>query len=187
MRFDSAQAVDTGGDLDRGIEFADSLALHEVVAFFLFFRLGHGQRQVQAGRYRAEQYFHALGEQDAFGVFAAFFARREHQGFLRGRQFAETGDFFNFVRGMFRQIHHSIMLSMRLRRVSGGLKKLDTLRSIGAQLQPLGLTTGYGEVLGNWCLKSIEEEQGAFLQGGIPRKQAFTLEFVAYGDDLQNR
>ena len=69
----------------------------------------------------------------------------------------------------------------------GGLKQLDTLRSIGAQLQPLGLTTGYGEVLGNWCLKSIEEEQGAFLQGGIPRKQAFTLEFVRYGDDLQNR
>ena len=69
----------------------------------------------------------------------------------------------------------------------GGLKQLDTLRSIGAQLQPLSLTTGYGEVLGNWCLKSIEEEQGAFLQGGIPRKQTFTLEFVRYGDDLQNR
>ena len=69
----------------------------------------------------------------------------------------------------------------------GGLKQLDTLRSIGAQLQPLGLTTGYGDVLGNWCLKSLEEEQGAFLQGGIPRKQAFTLEFVRYGDDLQNR
>jgi len=69
----------------------------------------------------------------------------------------------------------------------GGLKQLDTLRSIGAQLQPLGLTTGYGDVLGNWCLKNIEEEQGAFLQGGIPRKQAFTLEFVRYGDDLQNR
>ena len=68
----------------------------------------------------------------------------------------------------------------------GGLKQLDTLRSIGAQLQPLGLTTGYGDVLGNWCLKSIEEEQSAFLQGGIPRKQAFTLEFVRYGDDLQN-
>ena len=81
----------------------------------------------------------------------------------------------------------SAISCMRLRRVSGGLKKLDTLRSIGAQLQPLGLTTGYGEVLGNWCLKSIEEEQGAFLQGGIPRKQAFTLEFVGYGDDLQNR
>ena len=69
----------------------------------------------------------------------------------------------------------------------GGLKQLDTLRSIGAQLQPLSLTTGYGDVLGNWCLKTIEEEQSAFLQGGIPRKQAFTLEFVRYGDDLQNR
>ena len=69
----------------------------------------------------------------------------------------------------------------------GGLKQLDTLRSIGAQLQRLSLTTGYGEVLGYCCLKSIEEEQGAFLQGGIPRKQAFTLEFVRYGYDLQNR
>ena len=64
----------------------------------------------------------------------------------------------------------------------GSLKQLDTLRSIGAQLQPLGLTTGYGDVLGNWCLKNIEEEQSAFLQGGIPRKQSFTLEFVRYGE-----
>ena len=47
-------------------------------------------------------------------------------------------------------------------------------------------TTGYGDVLGNWCLKSLEEEQSAFLQGGIPRKQSFTLEFVRYGDDMQN-
>jgi len=41
-------------------------------------------------------------------------------------------------------------------------------------------------VLGTWCLKSVDEEQSALLQGGIPRKQAFTLEFVRYGDDLQN-
>jgi len=41
-------------------------------------------------------------------------------------------------------------------------------------------------VLGNWCLKNIEEEQSALLQGGILRKQGFTLEFVRYGDDLQN-
>ncbi|KMN09461.1 hypothetical protein TU84_12210 [Pseudomonas helleri] len=27
----------------------------------------------------------------------------------------------------------------------GGLKQLDTLRSIGAKLQPLGLTTGYDD------------------------------------------
>jgi len=70
--------------------------------------------------------------------------------------------------------------------IASGIKQLDTLRGIGAQLQPLGLTTGYGDVLGNWCLKNIEEEQSALLQGGIPRKQGFTLEFVRYGDDLQN-
>ncbi len=68
----------------------------------------------------------------------------------------------------------------------GGLKQLDTLRSIGARLQPLTLTTGYGEVMGTWCLKSINEEQGALLHGGIPRKQGFTLEFARYGDDMQN-
>jgi phage protein U len=68
----------------------------------------------------------------------------------------------------------------------GGLKQLDTLRSIGARLQPLTLTTGYGEVMGTWCLKTINEEQGALMHGGIPRKQGFTLEFARYGDDLQN-
>jgi phage protein U len=68
----------------------------------------------------------------------------------------------------------------------GGLKQLDTLRSIGAQLKPLTLTTGYGDVMGTWCLKSIAEEQGALMHGGIPRKQGFTLEFVRYGDDMQN-
>ena len=41
----------------------------------------------------------------------------------------------------------------------GGLKQLDTLRSIGAQLQPLGLTTGYGDVLGNWCLKKSKKNK----------------------------
>lgn len=70
--------------------------------------------------------------------------------------------------------------------LKGGLKQLDTLRTLGAQLKPLTLTTGYGDVLGTWCLKSLEEEQSALMQGGIPRKQGFTLEFVRYGDDMQN-
>ncbi|MBV4520860.1 phage tail protein [Pseudomonas sp. SWRI74] len=70
--------------------------------------------------------------------------------------------------------------------LKGGLKQLDTLRMLGAQLQPLTLTTGYGDVLGTWCLKNLEEEQSALMQGGIPRKQGFSLEFVRYGDDMQN-
>lgn len=68
----------------------------------------------------------------------------------------------------------------------GGIRQLDTLRALASRLLPLSLTTGYGDVLGNWCLTNIEEEQGHLMQGGIPRKQGFTLEFVRYGDDLQN-
>lgn len=68
----------------------------------------------------------------------------------------------------------------------GGLKQLNTLRTIGRGLRPLNLVTGYGEVLGDWCLVSVEEEQSNLLAGGIPRKQGFTLEFVSYGNDLQN-
>lgn len=70
--------------------------------------------------------------------------------------------------------------------LKGGLGQLQTLRSFGRLLRPLSLVTGYGQVLGNWCLTSIDEEQRYLLAGGIPRKQGFTLEFVSYGDDLQN-
>ena len=68
----------------------------------------------------------------------------------------------------------------------GGIKQLDKIRMIGQRLAPLGLTTGYGMALGNWCLTTVTEEQGGLLQGGVPRKQTFSLEFVRYGDDMQN-
>ena len=61
-----------------------------------------------------------------------------------------------------------------------GLGQLQKLRSIGRRLQPLSLTTGYGEVLGTWCMTSLEEEQSHLLAGGIPRKQGFSMEFVSY-------
>ncbi|MCO7519187.1 MULTISPECIES: phage tail protein [unclassified Pseudomonas] len=67
-----------------------------------------------------------------------------------------------------------------------GIKQLDALRTIVRRLQPVSLVTGYGDVLGTWCLTSVDEEQGALLAGGIPRKQGFSLEFVAYGNDMQN-
>lgn len=68
----------------------------------------------------------------------------------------------------------------------GGIAQLDTLRGIGRKLGPVSLVTGFGAVLGTWCLTSVEEEQSVLLAGGIPRKQSFSLEFVKYGDDLQN-
>ncbi|MCO8167878.1 phage tail protein [Pseudomonas sp. 21LCFQ02] len=70
--------------------------------------------------------------------------------------------------------------------VRGGLKQLERLRSFGEQLKPLLLTTGYGLVLGHWCLLNVDDEQSALLSGGAPRKQGFSLEFSRYGDDMQN-
>ncbi|MGP3789411.1 phage tail protein [Pseudomonas sp. B392_1p] len=68
----------------------------------------------------------------------------------------------------------------------GGLGQLEALRALAARLVPLDLVTGAGHVLGAWCLRSIQEDQSALLRGGIPRKQGFSLEFVRYGDDVQN-
>jgi len=68
----------------------------------------------------------------------------------------------------------------------GGIGQLDALRAIARELKPVILTTGYGAVLGTWCLASIDEDQSALLAGGIPRKQAFSLEFTKYGVDMQN-
>lgn len=67
-----------------------------------------------------------------------------------------------------------------------GIGQLQRLRDIAGQLKPLTLSTGYGEVLGNWCLVSITETQETLMAGGIPGKQTFTLELVSYGDDMQN-
>jgi phage protein U len=67
-----------------------------------------------------------------------------------------------------------------------GAGQLNKLRAIGAAMQPLTLTTGYGEVLGIWYLVSIEEEQSALLKDGVPRKQEFSLEFQRYGEDSPN-
>lgn len=66
---------------------------------------------------------------------------------------------------------------------TSGAGQMNALRNIGYQMDPLILTTGYGDVLGIWYLVSIEEEQTALFADGMPRKQQFTLEFQRYGED----
>jgi phage protein U len=68
---------------------------------------------------------------------------------------------------------------------SGG-GQLERLRAIGFRMEPLTLTTGYGETLGIWYLTRIDEDQAYLFMDGMPRKQTFTLEFERYGEDYQN-
>ncbi|WP_223879096.1 phage tail protein [Chitinimonas arctica] len=67
-----------------------------------------------------------------------------------------------------------------------GIGQLNRLRKIGYALEPVTLTTGFGEVLGRWYLTKIDEEQAGLLANGAPRKQTFTLEFQRYGEDYTN-
>lgn len=67
-----------------------------------------------------------------------------------------------------------------------GGRELDKLRAIGNALEPLLLTTGYGEVLGHWYMTAITQDLDGLMADGAARKHTFTLEFKRYGDDYQN-
>lgn len=63
---------------------------------------------------------------------------------------------------------------------NAGLNQLDTLRALAAKGKPLALADGRGRTLGRWVILSISEDQSAFLPGGAPRKQAFTVNLRRY-------
>lgn len=61
-----------------------------------------------------------------------------------------------------------------------GLGQLDKLRDLAAKGEPQTLADGQGRKLGRWVIVSINEEQSAFLPGGAPRKQTFTISLKRY-------
>ncbi|KWR71284.1 MULTISPECIES: phage tail protein [Pseudomonas] len=68
--------------------------------------------------------------------------------------------------------------------LGAGVGQLQKLRDIAARREPLSLSSWSGQLLGNWCITRIGENQSSLLSDGVPRSQAFTLEFTRYGDDL---
>lgn len=80
----------------------------------------------------------------------------------------------------------SITVSGAIFTLKAGAGQLDKLRAIGFKMDPVMLTTGYGDALGEWYLTRIEEEQSAMFSDGMPRKQQFTLEFQRYGEDYSD-
>ncbi len=55
----------------------------------------------------------------------------------------------------------------------------NVLRTLGEKLEPGKLTIG-GEIMGNWFLKSVQENQSGLLDHGIPKKQTLTLQFQRF-------
>lgn len=68
---------------------------------------------------------------------------------------------------------------------AGGLGQLDAMREMGKNAIPLMLIDGYGKVYGEYVIDKVTEMQSNFIPGGKPRRQDFTLEISAYGEDLR--
>ena len=64
-----------------------------------------------------------------------------------------------------------------------GVGQINAMREMAGAGEPLMLVDGMGNIWGKWCIEEIQETQGVFLPGGIPRKQSFTLRLGHYGED----
>lgn len=65
---------------------------------------------------------------------------------------------------------------------NGGTGQLDLLRSLALQKKQLKLIDGRGNILGEWVIERVEETQSTFAQGGVARKQEFTISLKKYGE-----
>lgn len=72
----------------------------------------------------------------------------------------------------------------------GGIEQIKAMRALadaalldGSVARPLTLVTGYGEVLGEWVIASIEEEQPVIGERGAPLEQRFRMTLAAYARD----
>ena len=71
-------------------------------------------------------------------------------------------------------------------RFKGGLTQLDALRREAEKGQPLLLVQGNGQVLGQWLVLSITDNQQHFDAMGLPSRMAFSLQLRAFNQDKLN-
>ena len=65
----------------------------------------------------------------------------------------------------------------------GSAASVDALRGLALTGQPYQLSAGTGEVYGLWCLSQVEEDRSGLFADGAPRRVAWVLQLVRYGDD----
>lgn len=65
-----------------------------------------------------------------------------------------------------------------------GARQIESMAAEADKGTPLLLVTGYGDVLGFWCIKVIDEDQPRHEKNGAPLRQDFTLELVYYGEQI---
>lgn len=65
---------------------------------------------------------------------------------------------------------------------AGGLGQIDALRALASQQKPQTLIDGRGNVMGQWVIESIDENQEIFAVKGAPLKQNFSLKIRKFSD-----
>lgn len=73
----------------------------------------------------------------------------------------------------------------------GGIEQIKAMRALADRAladtsgaRPLLLVTGYGEVLGEWVITALEEEQPVIGPSGAPIEQRFRMTLAAYARDM---
>jgi phage protein U len=64
-----------------------------------------------------------------------------------------------------------------------GMANLNALRALQNQRAPLVLADGYGNNLGQWTIKRLQEKQDKIIDDGTAFVLAFTLELEEYAND----
>lgn len=75
------------------------------------------------------------------------------------------------------------MAGMLYPMITGGPSRLRELRAEADRGEPLTLVDSFGNVWGEWVVKSVEETWEELLDNGLPRKIAFQITLSHYGDD----
>jgi phage protein U len=67
--------------------------------------------------------------------------------------------------------------------ITGSPKNLETLRRMKAEGKAWVLTSGTGDVLGQWFVEEIDETRTHFTNIGQAKKIEFTIKLERYGED----
>lgn len=66
---------------------------------------------------------------------------------------------------------------------ASGASQLDAMREQAATGKPQLLLDGQGQILGQWVIERIEEQQDTFARAGVARRQTFSLKLRKYDDN----
>jgi phage protein U len=68
-----------------------------------------------------------------------------------------------------------------------GMTNMDKLRALQAKREPLVLTDGYGNNLGQWVIKLLQEKQDRIIDDGTAFVIGFSIELEEYAGEYNSK